>query len=330
MGLNAGYFLSFTIFLAFNSPEFCNKYIRTLPADRGIVTLGEYLKFWGVMFLLCNIALILFKSENIDKEETESVADSYKIIWKISSLPHMRKFFFIMLIAKIGFIANESVTGLKLMEKGFNKEYLALSVLIDFPLQMIFGYYAAKWSSGETPLFPWAIGFYGRLIGAAAGMLVVSAYPENGVSSVYLTIVMGVTVFSSFMNTIQFVSMGSFFTKISDPAIGGTYMTLLNTFSNLGGTWPKYFILLAVDYFTHAPCTVTSSAHPFLKCSDDKSRNLCLTEGGTCNYISDGYYIVNTMCMLFGLVSMFLYIKPTIQVLEKLPQSRWRVKIKKE
>jgi hypothetical protein len=34
----------------------------------------------------------------------------------------------VLLIAKIGFQVNEGVTGLKLLELGFNKEYLALSV----------------------------------------------------------------------------------------------------------------------------------------------------------------------------------------------------------
>jgi hypothetical protein len=31
---------------------------------------------------------------------------------------------------------------------------------------------------------------------------------------------------------------------------------LLNTFSNLGGTWPRYFVLKGVDYFTVATCEV--------------------------------------------------------------------------
>ena len=31
---------------------------------------------------------------------------------------------------------------------------LKIKVLIDFPLQIIFGYYAAKWSSGKRPLKP--------------------------------------------------------------------------------------------------------------------------------------------------------------------------------
>jgi hypothetical protein len=60
------------------------------------------------------------------------------------------------------------------------------------------------------------------------------------------------------LSTIQFVGISAFHTRISDPVIGGTYMTvchlqtwpllsyrsqLLNTFTNLGGTWPKYFVL---------------------------------------------------------------------------------------
>jgi hypothetical protein len=66
----------------------------------------------------------------------------------------MVRFIGVLLICKIGFIANEAVTGLKLLELGFNKEYLAMAVLIDFPFQLLFGFYAAKWSSGDRPLKP--------------------------------------------------------------------------------------------------------------------------------------------------------------------------------
>jgi hypothetical protein len=31
-------------------------------------------------------------------------------------------------------------------------------------------------------------------------------------------------------------------------------MTLLNTFTNLGGTWPKFFVLKGIDLFTVASC----------------------------------------------------------------------------
>ena len=149
-------------------------------------------------------------------------------------------------------MANESVSGLKLLEKGFSKEDLALSVLVDFPLQLFFGYYAAKWSSGNRPLRPWLYAFYGRLFFSAFGMFVVYIFPESGVTDSYFFLVLGSNVLNSFMryflyllnfSTVQFVGLGSYFTMISDPLIGGTYMTLLNTLSNLGGTWPRYFVL---------------------------------------------------------------------------------------
>lgn len=33
--MNTGYFTSFTIFLAFSDPDFCNKYLREVPQEKG-------------------------------------------------------------------------------------------------------------------------------------------------------------------------------------------------------------------------------------------------------------------------------------------------------
>ena len=52
----------------------------------------------------------------------------------------------------------------------------------------------------------------------------------------------------------MFVSGMAFHAKISDPVIGGTYMTLLNTVSNLGGVWPSSLSLWAVDSLTWKKC----------------------------------------------------------------------------
>jgi PAT family acetyl-CoA transporter-like MFS transporter 1 len=41
----------------------------------------------------------------------------------------------------------------------------------------------------------------------------------------------------------MFVSIMAFFARVSDPAVGGTYMTLLNTLTNLGGNWPATLAL---------------------------------------------------------------------------------------
>ncbi|KAG0342163.1 hypothetical protein BG004_005724, partial [Podila humilis] len=200
IGLNTGYFLSFTVFLAFNSAEFSNKYFRTTPLEHGLVPLGSYLKFWAMMYLAITLWLVFMKKEDkvLDEEEID-IKSVYKIIMRIIRLPHMKSFMVVLLTAKIGFIANDAVTALKLLEKGFSKEDLALAVLIDFPFQIIFGYYAVRWSSGARPLKPWLWAFFAHLACCVIAMLLVYGFPEDGVvTSSYFYMVLITTVTTSF------------------------------------------------------------------------------------------------------------------------------------
>lgn len=189
-----------------------------------------------------------------------------KILTRFSLLStDVQTFLLIHLVAKIGFQANEAVTGLKLVENGFSKEDLALTVLIDFPFQIVLGYLAARWSRGEKALTPWLWGYGARLFFAVVSMGIVSglastATPIGSTSKAigltWFILIVVSTVAGSFASTVQFVGISAFHTQIADPLIGGTYMTLLNTVSNLGGTWPRYFVLKAVDAFTQSECRV--------------------------------------------------------------------------
>ena len=53
----------------------------------------------------------------------------------------------------------------------------------------------------------------------------------------------------------MYVAVMAFFARVSDPAVGGTYMTLLNTLSNLGGNWPSTLALWMVDSLTYKQCS---------------------------------------------------------------------------
>ncbi|KAI8354678.1 acetyl-coenzyme A transporter 1-domain-containing protein [Blakeslea trispora] len=328
IGLNCGYFLSFTVFLSFNSSEFSNKYLRSEPKEVGVLGLGEYMRFWAFMYLIITAYLVLFKKEtNVEDEESQlGIRGVYSTIWKICKLPHMRSFVLVLLVSKIGFICHEAVTSLKLLEKGFSREDLAFSVLLDFPLQIFFGYYAAKWSNGTRPLKPWLYAFYGRLACSALGMLIVAGFPQDQpVGMLYFGIIMLSTVLSSFMSTVQFVSISAFMTSIADPVIGGTYMTLLNTFSNFGGTWPKFFVLEAVDQFTVNTCSVSDKLGQVISCAEETGKELCEQMEGTCQLEKDGYYVVGTLCVVVGLVMLLGYIKPAVKQLERYPKMMWRL-----
>ena len=46
-------------------------------------------------------------------------------------------------------------------------------------------------------------------------------------------------VIDEVFSTLEFVSLMSFHAQVSDPILGGVYMTLLNSGANFGGMWPE-------------------------------------------------------------------------------------------
>ena len=52
----------------------------------------------------------------------------------------------------------------------------------------------------------------------------------------------------------MFVSLMAFNARVSDPAIGGTYMTLLNTIANVAAAIPKTAMLWMVDVVSFKDC----------------------------------------------------------------------------
>lgn len=333
IGLNSGYFMSFTVFLAFNSPEFANKYFRQYPSDIPLVSLSQYLSTWGCIFLVVTILVGLFKREEAASEGTAASREGkagiktvYRSMLQVLKLRNIQVLIVVHLLAKFAFQANDAVTNLKLVEKGLSKEDLALTVLIDFPFEIMFGYYTAKWSTGDHPLRPWMMAFVGRLAFSLLSMCQVAFFPKEGAGSLYFLFIIVVHVLGSFMSTVQFVSINAFHTQIADPLIGGTYMTTLNTISNLGGQWPRLLIFYGVDYFTQATCLppTTSPLLPF-SCATEVEKRQCEDVQGTCNVSVDGYYIMNIVCVFIGVCLFFGWIRRMMVYLQKLPLSSWRV-----
>jgi PAT family acetyl-CoA transporter-like MFS transporter 1 len=89
-----------------------------------------------------------------------------------------------------------------------------------------------------------------------------------------------------------FVSQCAFFARICDESIGGTYMTLLNTIANLGGTWPKFFVLYLADLLT-------------IKDLDSISQLSFVYSAFGIGKI-DGFYLVGIICVVFGAVWYYL------------------------
>ena len=101
-----------------------------------------------------------------------------------------------------------------------------------------------------------------------------------------------------------FVSKMAFFARISDPFVGGTYMTLLNTFQNLGYMWPSSFVFWTVDQVTRKSCIFQNDLGASLsqnismadvglesvegECYGAEMVEQCKESGGVCQTVSNG------------------------------------------
>ncbi|GAB4813183.1 hypothetical protein N2152v2_000229 [Parachlorella kessleri] len=316
VGMNTGYFTSFTIFLALSDPDFCNKYLRSgVPHEKGILTLSGYLRFWGWVYLTFTLLLALFKREaapvkangsergvgalsaakatpavpvhtgsngsargsprvgssaagsNGKEQQHEGyepgeavlpLRESYLQLWRVVRLPAVRAMAAVLVICRLGMLPAEAAAPLKLLEKGATKEALAGLVLITFPTELISAVVAGRWATSPHPFTPWLIGYRMRLALAALSTLAVYHFPHGAAlvsdAPAAFAAVAAVGVATSFTSTLMFTALGSFYNRISDPSMGGAYLTLLNTIANLGFTLPKIFIFAAMDWMTVREC----------------------------------------------------------------------------
>ena len=121
----------------------------------------------------------------------------------------------------------------------------------------------------------------------------------------------------------MFVSIMAFFARVSDPAVGGTYMTLLNTLTNLGGNWPSTLALWLVDPLTSKQCSAAAATDN--SCASPELAAACVEAGGSCATTLDGYYVECGVCFVLGLGWLLAWGRRTINSLTEAPEAEWRV-----
>ncbi|OXA62750.1 Acetyl-coenzyme A transporter 1 [Folsomia candida] len=311
VGQTAGYFLGYVVFLALESADFCNNYLRSADAAKaiGMVTLSEFLYFWSWVFLITTTLVWILKTEKPEEidfsdEPRLSLVDSYKLLWHIIRLKSVKRLILFLLTCKIGFAAADSVTGLKLVEAGVPKDRLALLAIPMTPLQIVLPLFISKYTAGSKPMGIFIKAMPIRLVFGLIFAAIVYATPRYFASAdgsygwpyyTFLVLVYSIHQISVYS---MFVAVMSFFAKISDPTVGGTYMTLLNTLSNLGGNWPGTLAL-------------------WMACSSTL-KSKCIAE-------VDGYYIESVICVIIGLIWVYTWGKPTINKLQSKSDRQWKV-----
>lgn len=129
---------------------------------------------------------------------------------------------------------------------------------------------------------------------------------RSGLLSYWLFIVLS-TASQAIVNSMQFNAQMTFFAKRVDPAIGGSYMTLLNTAANLGGTWPASFVMWLVGALSKDP-----------HCTTDTTSGL-----ETCTAGQDPYFFLQALFSLLGCLWIVVLSK-RVRLISELPDDAWR------
>ena len=139
VGQTVGYFMGYTVFLALESTEFCNTYLRSEPLDHGVLDLPSFLFFWGIVFITVTSFVMFFKKENkeIHEQANQDISSAYMQLLKIIKLRPVQMYALFLLTAKMGLAASENITGLKLVEAGLPREKIALIALPMVPVQIL-------------------------------------------------------------------------------------------------------------------------------------------------------------------------------------------------
>ncbi|PFH34925.1 putative Acetyl-coenzyme A transporter [Besnoitia besnoiti] len=247
--------------------------------------------------------------------EPEGVVESYILLWKLLFLPPVRTVMALLLTCRIAFAGVDAATQLKLIERGVKKEDLALFAPLILPLGIICPMVVGRFLRGCFPLrlfsygyvlrmamcLVWsaAVGWTGRLLGDDAG-----ASMSSGAWTVFYGALFVITGLYNVCSDLMFVSQVAFFAQVSDPRIGGTYMTFLNTVTNLGVRWPNTLSLLLMDTVSIQDCS----------------------EDGQCFVVLDAYFVQIAACFLAGMVWLALSWR-RIEALQHVPPEEWRVTI---
>jgi MFS transporter, PAT family, solute carrier family 33 (acetyl-CoA transportor), member 1 len=343
VGQTAGFFIGFVLFLVLESKEFWNKHYFTEPSETGLITLAGYLQFWGIMFLASTIFVAIFKRESSDlDEELENNPDfgikkAYPLLWKINKLKPIIKFSLILLTVKASFAAVDAVTTLKLIEYGIPKDKIAMLSLPMIPIQILLPFVISRWTVGSHPMNFYIKAFPYRLIMTIIIAVYVYFTPsmiEGKADEIpYYYYIAIVTIYMIYQIPFRsmYVADMAFMARISDPLVGATYMTLLNTISNLGGRWVKTFFLWFVDIVTWKSC-VYDEVKAFSNftvpvennCGNSDAKTECIESGGRCRIDIDGYYIEVVINVIYGII-WYHWGKRTINYLQSLPLSDWHI-----
>lgn len=235
------------------------------------------------------------KSSSTSMAKPGAIADTYVKLFRVTKLPAIRQLILVLLISKAGFSAFDNISALKLLDAGFPKQSMAVMAVFQAPASIVTSVIAGSLASKYGPVLPYVCGFALRVVMSTTGPMLVAYFRMlGGVSTpLFYVSLLTSTIVYSIGSDLMFVSISAFFLNIGEDNedIGGSFLTLLATFSNLGGMWPKSVALFFVERLNSS--------------------------------WSDGFYVLSAILLPISIVTG-VFVHASLTQLLRLPKSAWR------
>ncbi|UJR11519.1 hypothetical protein I4U23_015700 [Adineta vaga] len=252
-----GRFFGSTVLMTFESANFTNKYIRetfSLPhRSYGLFTLEQYTFFWGVAFILVSliIGIVFFvsklRSNNTEEEQIEKLNlwQTYLDIFHLLKKRCVQQFALILLTFNLGFAATYYMTNLTLVGYGVTRDTIAL---MNIPLLIIHIIVPLCLSQTRSPLkwFAWA--YIPRLFASILLAIYIFFTPQLLFKPHFYPLLLMFICLNEGLCYLLKASRIGVYARVSEPRIGGTYMTLLATISNLGQSLSSTIVLYVAEW----------------------------------------------------------------------------------
>mmetsp|Transcript_10340 Transcript_10340/g.19330 ORF Transcript_10340/g.19330 Transcript_10340/m.19330 type:complete len:711 (-) Transcript_10340:37-2169(-) len=272
--------------------------------------------------------------DNDDEAELDAsqigLKETYHRLWAVCKLPAVRWLFVILLTNRFPTALSDKVKFLKAVEFGMSKQTTALlAPTIILPLGIAVPIVAAKLFKGH-PLRQFLTAYQLRVtlvpLLDICMLLAIRSHHHSTTSSlssslIFWSAVISSTALFSIVDSLQFNAQMVFFAHRVDPAIGGTYMTLLNTAANLGSTWPASAVMYMMGQLSAASSKCVLETRP--------DANGIMTTVETCREGVEAYFPLQMVLSILGCAWVY-FMGNKVRQLANLPDDAWRTHLDDE
>ena len=155
-------------------------------------------------------------------------------------------FCLLLMFSRVGFIFFFRIQGLVLIDKGFDKDILSNFILITIVVEVVFNIIVKKPNQGFLQYGMTYYRFY--LISQAFTLFYLYFYDSYKThQTLTIIILIIINIYSNWTKSHFTLGFNSFYAKISDRELGGTYLTALYSINNLSMNLPGLLIYPAID-----------------------------------------------------------------------------------